>query len=70
MLEEGLRNACVLHEHLKVGGEVCRLRVVKKSHVFAGLVEACVEDAIEMVKEQEEAEVDGGGGDADEDEGD
>jgi hypothetical protein len=59
LFEEATVNACMMHEHLMVSGEECRLRVKGKAHVFAGLVEACAKDAIEMVKEQEE---DGGGG--------
>jgi hypothetical protein len=53
-LEDALPNSCVLHEHLVRSKEQYRDRIHNNPHIFATLVDACVQDALGMDAEQGE----------------
>jgi hypothetical protein len=51
-LDDAVPNSCVLHEHLVHGKKQCRDRIRNNPHIFATLVDGCVQDARGMASEQ------------------
>jgi hypothetical protein len=53
-LDDAVPDSCVLHEHLVNSKKQCRDRVRNNSHIFATLVDACVQDGRGMAAEKDD----------------
>jgi hypothetical protein len=53
-LDNAVPNSCVLHEHLVHNKKQCRDRIRNNPHIFATLVNACVQDGLGMAAEKDD----------------